>query len=160
MDEWTNLLRALFDANVRFLIIGGYAAIAHGNARATEDLDIWLDPTLENVQAALNALKTFGVSFDHIEAQSLLDPYSFFRVGTQSGRKIDVMSHAEELDFASAWVNRFETDFAGLSIPFLGLAELIKNKRAIGRHKDLADVESLENFHRLRKQKIRIKSQN
>lgn len=150
MTAYKRLLQQLLDAGVSFLVVGGYAAIAHGLTRATDDLDIWIEPTLDNARKTLRALSAFGVPVEDWTAETIADPYAFVRVGEPSGRKVDIMASAGgELPFFKAWPRRFETDFFGLSVPFLGLMDLIQVKRAIGRHKDLADVESLIQFHGL-----------
>lgn len=93
MDEYRELLQRLADASVRFLVVGGYAAIAHGLTRATDDLDIWVDPTLDNAQRAIGALERFGVPVGQLSVELIADPYSFFRIGEDRGRKIDIMGH-------------------------------------------------------------------
>lgn len=150
MTDYKRLLQELLDAGVSFIVVGGYAAIAHGLTRATDDLDIWINPTLDNARRTLQVLRAFGVSTEGWTAETIADPYSFVRVGEGSGRKVDIMASAGgELPFVKAWPNRFETEFFGLPVPFLGLRDLLHVKRAIGRHKDLADVESLMAFHRI-----------
>jgi len=140
----------LFAANVRFLVVGGYATIAHGYTRATDDLDIWIEPVRENARRALEALARFGTDVADLSVDNLADPYSFFRIGGDEGRKIDVIGHVEGLEFGACHRDRYETEFLGLDVPFLGLRDLIHNKVAVGRHKDLADVEGLRAFHRLK----------
>jgi hypothetical protein len=150
MTAYKRLLRGLLDANVSFLVVGGYAAIAHGLTRATDDLDIWIESTLENAGRTLQVLRAMGFPTDEWTAESIADPYLFVRVGEEAGRRVDIMASAGgDLPFFKAWPNRLETDFFGLSVPFLGLQDLIQIKKAIGRHKDLADVESLKHFHKL-----------
>lgn len=150
MTAYKQLLQGLLDAGVSFLVVGGYAAIAHGLTRATDDLDIWIDPSLENARRTLLVLQAIGSPTAGWTAAAIADPYSFVRVGEEAGRKVDLMASAGgDLPFFKAWPNRFETDFFGLQIPFLGLRDLIQIKIAIGRHKDLADVESLRHFHQL-----------
>jgi hypothetical protein len=150
MDAYKKLLQELLDAGVRFLVVGGYAAIAHGLTRATDDLDLWIEPTRENAEKTLQALQRHGIPIAGLSVEILSDPDSFFRVGDDAGRKVDIMANAGgDLLFGKAWIDRFETAFFGLDVPFLGLRDLLSVKRAIGRHKDLADVESLRAFHRL-----------
>lgn len=150
MTAYKRLLRGLLDAGVSLLVVGGYAAIAHGLTRATDDLDIWIEPTLDNARKTLQVLQALGTPTEGWTAESITDPYTFVRVGEDEGRKVDIMASAGgALPFYKAWPNRFETDFFGLSVPFIGLRDLIRIKCGIGRHKDLADVESLRRFHRL-----------
>jgi hypothetical protein len=150
LTEYKNILRRLSDAGVRFLIVGGYATIAHGHTRATEDLDIWIEPTLDNARLAHQTFDAFGADVSGLSVEDLADPYTFFRIGDSEGRKIDIIASAEGLDFSRSWRDRYETEFYGLTVPFLSLRDLIKNKEAVGRHKDLADAESLRAFHRLK----------
>jgi len=150
MTAYKRLLQELLSAGVSFIVVGGYAAIAHGLTRATDDLDIWIEPTLDNPRRTLEALRAVGVPTDEWTVETIANPYSFVRIGQETGRKVDIMASAGgDLPFFKAWPNRFETDFFGLSIPFLGLRDLIRIKKATGRHKDLADVESLVRFHRI-----------
>ena len=150
MTAYKRLLQELLTAGVSFLIVGGYAAIAHGLTRATDTLDIWIEPTLENAKRTLEALRAMGLPAEDWTAESIANPYSFVRVGEETGRKVDIMASAGgDIPFYKAWPNRFETDFFGLSVAFLGLRDLILIKKAIGRYKDLADVESLKHFHRI-----------
>jgi len=147
---YKRLLQGLLDAGVSFLVVGGYAAIAHGLTRATDDLDIWIEPSQENARRTLHVLHVIGAPTDDWTEESITDPYSFVRVGEEAGLKVDIMASAGgDLPFFKAWSNRFETEFFGLCVPFLGLWDLIHIKRAIGRHKDLADVESLKHFHQI-----------
>lgn len=150
MDEFRSLLRELFAASVRFLVVGGYATIAHGYTRATDDLDVWIEPVRENAKRALEALTLFGADVADLSVEDLADPYTFFRIGTEDGRKIDIIGHVEGIEFDAAWTDRYETEFLELDVPFLSLRDLIRNKTAVGRHKDLADVEGLKAFHRLK----------
>ncbi len=150
MDEYRSVLREFFAAGVRFLVVGGYATIAHGHVRATEDLDLWIEPTLENARRAREALERVGADVTALTVEDLADPYTFFRIGAEGGRKIDILGHAEGLLFDRAWARRFETELLGLVVPFLSFEDLVHNKEAVGRHKDLADVESLRAYRRLR----------
>lgn len=59
-------------------------------------------------------------------------------------RRIDILTEITGVDFADAWPNRVETKFGDVTVPVLGIDELIENKRATGRTRDLADVEELE----------------
>lgn len=150
MDDYKELLHRLVDAGVRFLVVGGYAAIAHGLTRATDDLDIWIDPTLDNAKKATSALEQFGTPVDRLSLDLVADPDSFFRIGEDRGRKVDIMGHpGGDLSFRKAWSDRYETEFVGMLVPFVGLRDLLTIKQAVGRHRDLADVESLRAFHRL-----------
>lgn len=149
MEELKSLLQAFSAAGVRFLIVGGYATIAHGHTRATDDLDLWIDPTKDNSARAYAVLEQFGADVSELSVDDLADPDRFFRIGDPAGRTIDIMGGSEGLDFSRCWNNRYEADFFGVWVPFLGLRDLIRNKKRVGRHIDLADVESLQTLHRI-----------
>ena len=150
MREYKDLLQLLFDENVKFLVVGGYAVVAHGYARTTDDIDIWIEPTLENAEKTIRAVRRYDVTTSELQPERVADPYSFFRIGTDQGLKIDIMSHpGSDLEFNEAWPGRFITEFEGMEIPFIGLRDLFRIKKAVGRHRDLDDLENLRAFHRL-----------
>lgn len=150
MESYASALSALLASGVRFLVVGGFATIAHGYVRATDDLDLWIEATLDNAARLREALVRFGLEVDEISVEDLADPYSFLRIGTGAGRRIDLIGHAEGLVFCTSWPRRFETELFGHKVPFIALEDLLKNKEATGRHKDLADVAGLRALHRLR----------
>lgn len=88
MTAYKRLLQELLNADVSFLIVGGYAAIAHGLTRATDDLNVWIEPTLENAKRTLKALRAMGLPAEDWTAESIANPYSF---GEETGRKVDIM---------------------------------------------------------------------
>jgi hypothetical protein len=148
-DDWTELLLTLLDAQVRFLVVGAHAMAVHGVPRGTQDLDVWVDPTAENADRVWKALAWFGAPLETLR----LTPEDFTRrdVVVQLGvppLRIDLLTAISGLpDFAAAWAGRREETVAGRTVPFLGRDDLVANKRAAGRTKDLADLEALGESH-------------
>ena len=144
-EDWKDVLVAMLEAHVRFLVVGAHALAVHGVPRATQDLDIWIEPTSENAGRVWDALTRFGAPLDDLQ----VDRHDFFRPGTvvQLGlppNRIDILTGITGVeDFKHAWAARTESDVNGHTIPFLGRETFIANKRAAGRLKDLADVEAL-----------------
>ncbi len=138
-----SLLAAFAAAKVEYAVVGGMAVNAHGYIRATLDLDIFIRPTVENAQAAFHALLEMGVSLDGLEPADLLDGEENFRFGPAEDH-IDILASIGEMGFDQVWLNRVEASVEGLSVPFISKADLIENKRQVGRLRDLADVEALE----------------
>ena len=144
-DDWADALVALVAAGARFMVVGAHALAVHGVPRATQDLDVWIEPTKENADRVWNALARFGAPLEALR----LTPADFQRPGTviQIGlppNRIDVLTEITGVsDFAAAWEDRVEREANGTMIPFLGRETLLRNKRAAGRLKDLADVEAL-----------------
>lgn len=144
-DDWFEFLVALLQARARFLVVGAHALAAHGVPRATQDVDVWIEPTRENARLVWNALLDFGAPAEAlgIRLQDLYVPNTVIQFGLPPNR-IDLLTSISGVDsFDAAWAGRVEHNVRGRSIPFLGRAALIANKRASGRHKDLGDVEAL-----------------
>lgn len=144
-DDWYDFLRELVDFNVRFLVVGAHALAVHGVPRATQDLDVWIDPSAENAQLTLNALVKFGAPV-HALGVTLGDlsaPGLVVQIGMPPNR-IDVLTGISGVDdFGAAWDARVSHTIRERLIPFLDVSRLKVNKLATGRKRDLADLESL-----------------
>lgn len=137
-------LVAEFNAQcVEFLVVGAHALAAHGHVRATKDLDVWVRPSMENASRVLKALGAFGAPLHDLTVQDLAGPGLIFQIGVAPVR-VDVITSVTALDFDEAWEKRLETRFADQAVGVLSREHLIRNKRAVGRLQDLADVERLE----------------
>jgi hypothetical protein len=135
------------------MVVGGYAVAAHGRPRGTKDLDVWVEPTLENAHRVLAALAEFGAAAGDLSPEDLATPGTGFMMGRPPTR-IDILTRLVGVDFATAWSRATITDFApGCRCRVIGLKDLIANKRAAARPQDLADVEALERLRRLRSRK-------
>lgn len=142
--DYREMLVALSDQNAEFLIIGAYALAAHGLVRATEDFDIWVRPTSENATRVWAALKTYGAPLFDLKVDDLAQPGIVFQIGLRPLR-IDLLTGISGIDdFELAWSSGREVDLDGLIVRVLSRNDLIVNKRASGRSKDLRDVEWLE----------------
>jgi hypothetical protein len=141
--DFRDLLAEFNAQNVEFLVVGAHALAAHGHVRATEDLDVWVRPDPENARRILKALQVFGAPLHDLTEKDLSTPGVVFQIGVTPLR-IDVLTAIEGVDFAEAWSNRLTTKFADQPAAVLSREHLIRNKRAVGRTQDLADVEKLE----------------
>ena len=142
-EDRRDLLRAFIDHEVRFLVVGGYALAVHGHPRATGDLAVWIECSEANAKPAYAALRTFGAPLGDLVERDLATPGTVFQIGLPPFR-IDVLTRITGVEFASAWPDRRETRIDELLVPVIGREALLANKRALGRHRDLADVELLE----------------
>lgn len=140
--DFVDLLRAFIAADVRFLIVGAYALAHHGRPRATGDLDIWIDATAENAARVMRALSAFGAPLSDITKDDFARTGVVFQIGVPPGR-IDILTELTGLTFAEAWAAREPGGFGEMTVDFLGRDEFVRNKRATGRAKDLADLEGL-----------------
>jgi hypothetical protein len=142
-EDYRDMLQALYDEKVRFLLVGAYAMAAHGYPRATMDIDIWVMPSPENAEAALRALRRFGAPLQNLTREDLETDGTVFQIGV-APRRIDIITTASGLDFEEAFRRSMAIDIEGIEVRIPSLADLIRNKRALGRTKDLADAEALE----------------
>ena len=141
--DFVEMLSALFEAGAEFLVVGAHALAAHGKPRATGDLDLWVRASPENAVRVMAALKKFGAPLFDLSLEDLSTPGIVFQMGLPPCR-IDLLTGISGVTFDEAWPGRLEATVAGLRLPFLGRAELVKNKRAAGRPKDLVDAAELE----------------
>ncbi len=139
----TSLLAAFAAAKVEYAVVGGVAVNIHGFVRATHDLDIFIRPTEENARAAFGALLALGVPLEGLEPNDLLNDEETLRFGPEEDH-IDILAAIGEMSFDQVWRNRVEVQVEELSVPFISKADLIANKRQVGRLRDLAEVEELE----------------
>lgn len=143
--DFLDLLAALLRTGARFLVVGAHAMAAHGVPRATGDLDVWIRPDPENARRVRTALIDFGapVAALGLSEADLAAPGVVFQLGAPP-RRIDILTEITGVAFEEAWSSRSVHRVGTLDVPFLGRTALVDNKRATGRTKDLADVESLE----------------
>jgi len=134
----------LLNANsVKYLIVGGYAVGFHGYPRYTKDLDVWILASEDNAENILNALEQFGFGNVGLQKQDFLKPDEFVQLGYLPNR-IDIVMSCDGVDFNSCFNSRKEVIVDGLTINFIDLENLKKNKKASGRPQDLADLDNLE----------------
>jgi hypothetical protein len=143
-DDFVDLLAALLAADARFLVVGAHALAVHGVPRATGDLDVWIAPDAGNVDRVFSGLLRFGAPMAAmgVGRDDLARPDTVVQIGLPP-RRIDVLTSISGVDFDEAWPGRVSHDVRGHAVPFLGRAELVRNKRASGRTKDRADLVAL-----------------
>lgn len=143
--DWVDLLVELNAVGARYLVVGAHALGTHGVPRATIDLDLWIDPTPTNAALVWQALAQFGAPLDdlRIVVADLVRPGNVIQVGIPPNR-IDLMTAVSGLpDFGAAWERRHTASLGGQPVAVLGREDLLANKRASGRKKDLLDIEAL-----------------
>lgn len=146
------LLRLLVDRDIRFVIIGGFAAQAHGSPSLTADLDIVPSWDRENLQKIADMLRDIaavrhGVAPDAppmppLDARTLLGGAGF-TLNSRFGR-FDLLANPDPgLDHDTLRRNAIEVELLGISVLAAGLDDLIAMKRAAGRPKDRVELEIL-----------------
>ena len=129
--------------DVEYLVVGGYAVGVHGHPRYTGDIDFWINPHKDNAVKLLAAVSEFGLTAVNVSADELIIPGKVFQLGRQPYR-IDILNSIDGVEFDGCFQRRATFELEGIPVPFIGFKDLKQNKRASGRHKDLADLEVLE----------------
>lgn len=144
-DDFADLLRELNAARAEYLVVGGYAFSHHVRPRATKVLDVVVRPTSENSHRVFAALAAFGAPLrsDGVGREDFAQAGLVYQLG-RSPRRIDVLTALTGVDFDAAWKNSELGNFGPVATRFLSPADLARNKRAVGRPQDLADVAALE----------------
>jgi hypothetical protein len=140
--DFADMLSALSEAGVDFLIVGAHALAAHGVPRATGDLDIWIRPTEDNAKRTLQALAAFGAPLADLAIEDLTRPDTVFQIGVPPAR-IDILSGITGIDFDAAWPRRIPVVVSGHALAVLSKPDFIANKTALGRPRDVADMAML-----------------
>ncbi|HTP41432.1 MAG TPA: hypothetical protein VML36_03335 [Nitrospiria bacterium] len=136
-------LLALFNAHhVDYLIVGAHALAYHGAPRYTGDLDILVRPDPENAGRILRALDEFGFGSLGLTAEDFTAPDNVIQLGRAPVR-VDLVTSITGVSWQQAATGKVEARYGDLNVRYLGKKELIQNKRALGRKKDLADLEAL-----------------
>ena len=144
-EDFRDLLIELHDAEARFVVLGGYAVAFHGHPRATKDLDVLVLADADNAHRVYGALAAFGAPLSAFQVR--VEDFSTYDGVLQVGvppRRIDIINHADGISFEEAVADGETFEVEGRAIPVIGRAALIKNKRAVGRAQDIADVKALE----------------
>ena len=135
---------ALLNSNkVEYLVVGGYALAAYGHPRYTGDLDFWIGTAADNADRVLAALTQFGFGSLGIKKEHLTEPGQVIQMGFPPAR-IDLLTSIDGVSFTPCFQRRLVIDLDGLQLNFIALDDFKINKKAVGRHRDLADLEMLE----------------
>lgn len=144
MDTKT-LLRSLKDHQVKFVVIGATAGIAYGFERLTKDIDIFVEPTRENMQKTFEALKMCGYDVTDTSIEEALQKKLLFRGYIL---RTDIHPSVLGVDWETVWKNKVQYKFLGEGTYFCSLDDLIQMKKAAGRPQDLEDLRHLEEIKR------------
>jgi hypothetical protein len=134
-DEFIGFLTA---HGVEFVVVGAYALAFHGAPRFTGDLDILVRPTLENSARLLAALDSFGFAVNGLGPDAVVDQRRMLQMGVPPVQ-IHVMSAISGVQWDDVWSDRVEGPLGTHRVQFLGRETFLRNKRAAGRPKDLAE---------------------
>lgn len=136
-------LLGLFNAHkVEYIIVGAYALAYHGAPRFTGDIDIFVKPSVKNAKKIVSALSDFGFGSLNLTVEDFQNPDSVIQLGVPPVR-IDIITSLTGVTWKEADKGKVNGLYGDIPVHFLGKKQFIANKSAIGRKKDLADIESL-----------------
>lgn len=140
--DFRDFLKLLSFKRIEYLLIGGYAVGYYGYPRATADMDIWIAVSKENAKKMTEAIKDFGMTTPDLKESIFLEPGRMIRMGNPPIR-IEVLTEVSGVNFKQCYARRKEIKIDGIKVKIISFEDLVKNKKASGRHKDLNDVENL-----------------
>jgi hypothetical protein len=144
LRDQKDLLLAFNKHGVDYLVIGGHAVSEHSEPRATKDLDVFIRTTVENGAKVYRALQEFGAPLENVTPEHFQqESKTIFMIGVIPYR-IDSLASIPAVNFEEAWQRRTPGIVDGeVATQFISREDLIRNKLAVGRHRDLADVEAM-----------------
>ena len=153
-EELIKFWKLLNQNKVEYIMIGGFAVTLHGFSRTTGDLDIWLKDDINNRNKLGKALAQFGYNESSFNDIDFVPGWTDFYIG--AGIRLDIitsMAGLENISFDEALVQASVAEIFDVKIPFLQITQLIKNKKATNRPKDIIDVIELEKIIKIRQKK-------
>jgi hypothetical protein len=140
--DFSDLLALFAEYKVDYLIVGAYALAYHGAPRYTGDLDLFVRPDSENAERILCALNAFGFNAVGLVASDFSQSDNVVQLGVAPVR-IDIITSLTGLSWDEAVAGEVSGMYGELPVYYIGKNEFILNKRAIGRKKDIADIEAI-----------------
>ncbi len=140
--EYINLIRLLNEEGAEYVVLGGHAVIAHGYLRTTGDVDIFVRPSHENAIQLLKVMERYGYTNGEFDLEDFTKVPSYLSFGRYDGW-IDIMTFTLGVSFDECYDNRLVLEIQGVPVNFIGLRQLLENKRATGRPQDIRDLENL-----------------
>lgn len=139
LREFIELLNA---RDVRYVIVGAFALAHHGRPRYTGDIDFFVEPSAENAERLSQVLEQFGFANIGVVEEDFTAADQVVQLGVEPHR-MDLMTSISGVAFEEAWNTREYGDLDGLQVPFISRELLKRNKAAVGRKQDLADLDYL-----------------
>jgi predicted nucleotidyltransferase len=141
--DFREFLSLLNSTGVRYLLVGGYAVAVYGHPRATGDLDLWVADDAANCDQLRRCLVDFGFTASSLPTPLFAPPQTTLRMGLPPMR-IELLSQLSGVQFTECFPRRQVIDLDGVPTNTISLADLIANKRAAKRPRDLADLQELQ----------------
>ena len=142
-QDFRKLLELFNVHKVDYIIVGAHALAYHGVPRYTGDIDILVRPDSKNAQQILSALSDFGFGSVGLTIEDFANPDKIIQLGVAPVR-VDIITSITGVSWKEAADGRVQGKYGDAPVNFLGQKQFIANKKTLGRKKDLADIEALE----------------
>ena len=142
LPDFKEFLKLLNAHQVEYLLIGGYAVGYYGYPRATVDMDIWIAMNPANAERIVTVLKEFGFNLPDLSPKLFLKERQIIRMGVPPVR-IELATTISGVNFDECYAERMSDELDGVKVNLISLKHLKANKKASGRHQDIADLEKL-----------------
>ena len=139
VKEFIELLNS---KGVKYLIVGGHAVGYHGHPRFTGDTDFFVDTSERNAKLVQEAIEEFGFASIKIRLEDLRKSEMVVQLG-RSPNRIDILTSLTAVKFSEAWRTKHRARLCNLPVFIISKKYLIRNKKALGRPQDLADVKKI-----------------
>mgnify|MGYP003446276375 CR=1 FL=1 len=150
-DDLLAFWKALNSFHVKYIMVGGVATNFNGYQRTTDDIDVWIEDTIENRSKFRFAFKEYsGEDFSMIERMQIIPGWTNFNLN--NGYKLDLMVNMkglEDYSFDECHKSATIAEIDEIHVPFLHINHLIDNKKAVNRPKDQIDVIYLEKIRKI-----------
>ncbi len=151
-SDYKELLSTLNRHKARYLIVGAYAVIYYTEPRYTKDIDIWIEPEIENAKKVYRALKEFGAPLKDISPQDFVKKTMVYQIGVAPVR-VDIIMGIGDIEFTQAWAHRSVAKLEGTRVNIIGIRELLRAKKCANRNTDTLDIDNLRQGLKLRKKR-------
>jgi len=141
-QDFRDLLELFNKHKIDFIIVGAYALGFHGAPRYTGDLDVFVRPDPINARSIMQALNDFGFGSVGLTAADFEKEGKVIQLGFPPVR-VDIITSITGVSWEKARSGRVKGQFGDLMVYFIGRDDFIENKRALGRKKDIADLEAI-----------------
>jgi hypothetical protein len=142
--DWREFLELLNSRGVDYVIVGAHSLALHGRPRYTGDLDILVRSTSENARLLIDILNEFGFARSGFKEQDFLKPGQLIQLG-RAPTRIDLLTSISGVSSEEAFAGKVSAELDGIPVFVLSKDALVRNKRAVGRPQDLADIDTVEN---------------
>jgi hypothetical protein len=142
--DWREFLELLNSRGVDYVIVGAHSLAWHGRPRYTGDLDILVRSTPENARLLVDILVEFGFGASRFKERDFLKSEQLIQLG-RAPTRIDLLTSISGVSSEEAFAGKISAELDGVPVFVLGKEDLVRNKRAVGRPQDLADIDTLGN---------------